>query len=139
MTETACKHELACRKCGVGIGEIGLAAAEREDQQMAAAFEAANQEIAAALVSSVLVHTDGAHERVSVWLQGMHVGSLLVGEGQGQRLRTLLLSEDIVARARVLVQHWHDQDGFNSSIVDDLMSAVVFADRAAKVEEEVQA
>lgn len=135
-----CKHDLACRRCGASIGAIGLAAADAEpDPEFDAVLDRIGAELGQLLVSSVTVHTDGAHERVSVWLQGMHVGSLLVGEGHGQRLRMLLLSEDIVARARVLVQHWHDQDGFNSSIVDDLMSAVTFADRMAKVEEEVEA
>ncbi len=45
------------------------------------------------LVSSVVVHTEGAHEAVNVWLRGAHVGKLLVGKGQGEPLRNLLLLE----------------------------------------------
>ncbi len=45
------------------------------------------------LVSSVVVHTEGAHEAVNVWLRGAHVGKLLVGKGQGEALRAVLLSE----------------------------------------------
>ncbi len=45
------------------------------------------------LVSSVVVHTEGAHEAVNVWLRGAHVGKLLVGQGQGKPLRNLLLVE----------------------------------------------
>ena len=45
------------------------------------------------LVSSVVVHTEGAHEAVNVWLRGAHVGKLLVGKGDGAPLRNLLLLE----------------------------------------------
>ncbi len=45
------------------------------------------------LVSSVVIHIEGAHEAVNVWLRGAHVGKLLVGKGQGEALRNLLLLE----------------------------------------------
>jgi hypothetical protein len=44
------------------------------------------------LVSSVVVHREGAHEAVNVWVRGQLVGKLLVGEGQGEPLRTQLLA-----------------------------------------------
>lgn len=135
MTTLECKHEFGCRKCGESIGAIGLAAADREDEEMAAALDAVNAELAAQLVSSVRVHTEGGHERVNVWLRGQHVGALTVGDGDGAALRRLLHSEGIVAKARTLVQHWKDQDGFNSSVVDALMSEIDLVDRAALAEQ----
>lgn len=141
MNEEACKHDLACRKCGVGIGAMGLAAAEREDEQMAAALEEAAQHLVdhAPLVTTVRTHTEGAHQRVNIWLRGQHVGGLIVGDGQGEALRALLLSETIVARARTLVQHWKDQDGFNASVVDDLMSEIELVDRTVAAERRSEA
>jgi hypothetical protein len=132
VTIEECEHELACRKCGVSVGEIGLAAAEREDEEMNAALDEANEEIAAQLVTSVRVERYGVHEGVTVWLRGMNVGALTVGDDDGARLRRLLLSEDIVARARELVRLWKSQDGFNASVVDDLAIAVDTADRLAR-------
>ena len=135
MTDSECNHELACRKCGVGIGAIGLAAAEDEDEEMAASLDAVNEELAAQLVSSVRVERHGgAHEGVTVWLRGAQVGALTVGEGDGQQLRRLLLSEGIVAKARTLVQHWKDQDGFSSSVVDALVSEIDLTDSTVEVE-----
>lgn len=44
------------------------------------------------LVSSVQVRSVGGHESVSVWLRGKLVGALIVGEGEGELLRTQLLA-----------------------------------------------
>lgn len=89
------------------------------------------------LVTSVRVERHGAHEGVTLWLRGMQVGTLTVGEGDGQRLRRLLLSEKIVARARELVRLWKSQDGFNATVVDDLSLAVEAVDRLALITREV--
>jgi hypothetical protein len=43
------------------------------------------------LVSSVRVEPRGIHEHVSVWVQGALAGTLIVGPGQGELLRSLLL------------------------------------------------
>lgn len=44
-------------------------------------------------ISSVRHHTAGAHDYVNVWVDGQHVGSLVVGKGQGEWLAALLESE----------------------------------------------
>jgi len=45
---------------------------------------------AAAFVTSVRVDPKGGHEYVSIWIRNAFVGTLCVGEGQGQRLCQLL-------------------------------------------------
>ncbi len=138
--ESECKHELACRKCDTSIDEIGLAAADKEDERIAAACEAADEELAKLLVTTVRVERyAGVHEGVTVWLRGMNVGTLTVGDGEGERLRALLLSEQVVAKARTLIQHWKDQDGFNSGVFDDLMSEVDLVDRLVLAEQRSEA
>jgi hypothetical protein len=128
-----CQHDLACRRCGASIGEIGLAAADREDADVEAALQAANDELVEQLVTSVRVERAGAHERVTIWLRGANVGALTAGEGDGQRLRRLLLSEDVVARARDLVRDWKAQDGFNLERIDDLTVAIDAVDRLMRL------
>lgn len=45
-------------------------------------------------VTSVRVErSSGPHEYVTVWLRGQNVGTLCVGQGDGDELRALLLSE----------------------------------------------
>lgn len=133
--EQACKHELCCRKCGESIGHIGMAAADA-DPEFDAELDNISEEIGKQLVSSVRCHTEGAHERVNVWIRGGHAGALLVGADEAQPLRRLLLSEDIVVKARHLIRLWKMQDGFNSSDVDDLMCAIDATDRLARLTDE---
>lgn len=129
VTIEGCEHELACTKCGVSIGEIGLAAAEEADAVTEAALEEAAK-IPTPLVTSVRVERyGGVHEGVTVWLQGALVGTLTVGEGQGEPLRRLLLSEDVVMRARRLVHIWRAQDGFNASDLDALGDTIDIVDQ----------
>ncbi len=96
---------------------------------MAAAFEAAGEELAALLVTSVGVERAGAHDHVTVWLRGMNVGTLTAGPGEGLVLRRLLESETIVSRARELVRLWRSDDGFGATVVDELGSAIDLVDR----------
>jgi hypothetical protein len=44
-------------------------------------------------VTSVRVDTRGSHEWVTVWIQGRNVGTLTVGQGDGERLKRLLMPE----------------------------------------------
>lgn len=41
-------------------------------------------------ISSVQVETFGAHEHVRVWVRGQLVGTLVVGKGDGERMRAAL-------------------------------------------------
>jgi hypothetical protein len=138
MTTPECKHELACRKCGESIGAISLAAAAAEE--MATALDAVNEELAAQLVTTVRVERyGGPHEGVTIWLRGANVGTLTVGDGEGEALRRLLLSEGIVAKARELVRLWKLQDGFNASVVDAIVSEVDLTDSTVEAERRSEA
>ncbi len=44
-----------------------------------------------AFITSVRVETVGAHEHVSVWVRGQLVGTLIVGPGDGERIKNALL------------------------------------------------
>jgi len=132
-----CEHELAWRRCGGGIGELSLTATEAEDAEAEAIDRAVNEELAEQLVSCVRVEPyGGVHEGVTVWLRGANVGTLTVGDGEGRLLRHLLLSEDIVRKAKALALDWHMQDGFNASRLDDLVLAFETTDRLARLTEE---
>jgi hypothetical protein len=85
------------------------------------------------LVSAVNVRRQGDHERVTVWVRGMSAGTVTVSSGDGDPLRKLLLSEEIVAAARTLIRHWKDQDGFNASVVDELQARIEAADLADRI------
>jgi hypothetical protein len=132
----ACKHDLACRKCGHSIGEIAQARADADPEFDKAVDEAADH---APLVTTVRVERAGAHERLTVWLRGMNTGALTVAEGEGEALRRLLYSEQIVAKARELVRVWKLQDGFNASHVDDLVSEVHLVDSTVEAERRSEA
>ncbi len=44
-----------------------------------------------AFITSVRVETIGIHEHVSVWVRGQLVGTLIVGDGDGERIKNALL------------------------------------------------
>ncbi len=46
-------------------------------------------------VTSVRVETRGAHEHVTVWVDGANVGTLIVGDGQGKWLADRLWEGDL--------------------------------------------
>ena len=134
-----CKHDLACRRCGKSVGEIAIARAEADaDPEFDRILEeAANH--ALQLTTVCVERYGGVHEGVTIWLRGMNVGTLTVSSGEGEPLRMLLLSEGIVAKARVLIRHWKDQDGFNASVVDDLMSEIDLVDSTVEAQRRSEA
>lgn len=52
-------------------------------------------------VTSILVETRGAHDHVTVWVDGANSGTLIVGEGDGRSLVALIVGaenwEDVCA------------------------------------------
>lgn len=131
MTDTEeCKHEFRtkCVRCGVGLADLPRREVD-PDPEFDAMLEEISDDIARELVTSVRVEFAGAHERVSVWIRGMLVGTLTVGEGQGRMLHHLLRSEGILRAAKALASEWYRDDRVNRHALDSLVTAFDIAQR----------
>lgn len=70
------------------------------------------------LALNVRVQTEGAHERVAVWIGGQHVGALTVGPGQGEAIRALLMRDS--GGAPALVKDFHVLYRVTEQLVADI-------------------